>query len=65
MTIKEHIAGEVELQRIVDGTLWYKTSTGLPFSVPPEDVRGATFLIRDRGILFMRWIKQALKAEAV
>lgn len=61
--LKEHIKGEVTLEAVIDGYLWYKTESGFPFSVPVEDTKGATFLLRDKGILFMRWIRKAMEEK--
>lgn len=41
--------------------LWYEVeSTGFEFPVPIEDVGEATFLNRDKAILFMRYIRKHL-----
>lgn len=59
MTIKEHIAGCVEFQFYLDGNLWYLTSeTNFLFPVPISDCGNARFFARDKGIMFMRYIRK-------
>lgn len=61
-SLKELVREPVALDCLVDGRLWYKTTkSGFPFSIPYEELRGATFLRLDKGILFMRWIRRALE----
>ena len=43
LTIKDHIAGNVEFQYYRAGNLMYKTSTDLEFAVPVSDTNDATF----------------------
>ncbi len=63
-SLKELVQEPVALDRLVDGRLWYKTTkSGFPFSIPHEDLRGATFLPFDKGMLFMRWIRKALEGN--
>lgn len=58
-TIKEHVRGQVEFQYYRDGNLWYRTSeTSFEFPVPIEDIGNATFLARDKAMLFMRYIRK-------
>lgn len=63
MSVKEHIAGNVEFQYYRAGNLMYRTSTGLEFAVPISDTNEATFPRIEKGIFFMRWIRKHL-AEA-
>lgn len=42
------------------GFLWYVTETGFEFPVPLADVGDATFLAKDKAILFMRYIRKHL-----
>ena len=60
--LKDHIKGTVKFQFYRAGNLYYKTSTGLEFPVPIEDVGNATILNEDKGMLFMRYIRKHLKA---
>lgn len=60
MDIKEHIKGEVTFQHYFDGSLWYKTDSGLEFPVPVSDIGTAKFLAKDRAMLFMRYIRKHL-----
>lgn len=41
--------------------LWYETDTGINFEVPCNDTGEADFHQADKAMLFMRWIKKALK----
>ena len=61
LTIKDHIDGNVSFVRYKQGHLYYKTSTGLEFPVPISDTGEADFLSSDKGIFFMRYIRQYLK----
>jgi hypothetical protein len=57
--LTDHIKGSVVFQYYKDGSLWYKTEfTGLVFPVPIADIGTATFLLTDKGILFMRYIRK-------
>ena len=38
--------------------LWYSTSDDFEFPVPISDVGDAKFLVEDKAIFFMRWIRQ-------
>jgi hypothetical protein len=61
LTIKDHIAGNVEFQYYRAGNLMYKTSTDLEFAVPVSDTNDATFPRTEKGIFFMRWIRRHIK----
>lgn len=59
--IKELIQGEVTFEFYRDHNLYYRTGNGqLLFPVPIEDVGNATFKHKDKGILFMRYIRKFL-----
>lgn len=63
MTLKDHIQGQVTFEHYSDGSLWYRTSeTNLLFPVPIEDIGTATFLSKDKALLFMRYIRKHLAA---
>lgn len=40
--------------------LWYSTECGFEFPVPIEDAGDATFLAKDKAMLFMRYIRKHL-----
>jgi hypothetical protein len=40
--------------------LWYETECGFAFPVPIEDCGDATFLVEDKAMLFMRYIRKHL-----
>ena len=44
-----------------DNRLWYCTEDGFSFPVPIEDIGNATFLHKEKAILFMRYIRKHLK----
>jgi hypothetical protein len=44
-----------------DGQLWYDTECGFEFPVPVSDAGTATFLVQDRAILFMRYIRKYIE----
>lgn len=58
MTIKDHIQGNCEFQYYKDSQLWYRTSTGLTFPVPIDDIGTATFDATIKGLLMMRYIRK-------
>ena len=59
--IKQLIQGEVTFEFYRDGNLHYRTGDGvLLFPVPISDVGNATFKAKDKGILFMRYIRKFL-----
>jgi hypothetical protein len=60
--IKELIQGEVTFEFYRDKNLYYRTSDGtLLFPVPIDDIGNATFKAKDKGILFMRYIRKFLE----
>ena len=68
MTLKERVRGRVKFQYLRDSALWYATDDGYLFPVPLSDTGNeqggsATFLAEDKGVIFMRWISRAMKAE--
>lgn len=42
--------------------LWYKTDSGFAFPVDIEDAGEATFLDKDKALIFMRYIRKQLAA---
>ena len=62
--LKDHVKGDVEFVRFLNGNLWYEViATGLEFPVPTSDTGNATFLCRDRAMLFMRYIRKHLELK--
>jgi len=59
-TLKEMIVNKqkVRFSFYRDGQLWYETECGFRFPVPIADAGTATFLVEDRAILFMRYIRR-------
>ena len=49
---------EVEFVRFHDMQLWYKTECGFEFPVPVEDIGNATFMAKDKAVLFMRYVRK-------
>lgn len=41
--------------------LWYETECGFQFPVPIEDAGDGVFLVEDKALLFMRYIRQHIK----
>lgn len=62
LTIKDHVKGMVKFQYFRDNNLYYKTETGLVFPVPISDVGNATFLVEDKAMLFMRYIRKHIES---
>lgn len=65
-TLKELVGkGEtVQFQMYRKGELHYKTSSGFDFIVPVEDCGDGQFLNEDKAMLFMRYIRKQLEANA-
>jgi hypothetical protein len=63
-TLKEMINNnqKVRFAFYRDGELWYETECGFRFPVPITDAGTATFLVEDRAILFMRYIRKQMAA---
>jgi hypothetical protein len=60
-TLKDHVQGQVNFMHYFDGDLWYRTDSGFEFPVPISDIGNATFLARDKALLFMRYIRKHLE----
>jgi len=62
--IKERVKDgkKVRFTRYRQGNLYYETEDGFEFPVPLSDAGDATFLVEDKAILFMRYIRKALDA---
>jgi hypothetical protein len=65
-SIKDRVSGDkqVTFMRYRDGELWYVTEDGFEFPVPVADIGNATFLARDKALLFMRWMRKHLEMVA-
>lgn len=58
VTLKKRITGQVDLSHYQDGNLYYRCEDGFEFPVPVSQCGSARFLNKDKGILFMKWIKK-------
>lgn len=56
--LRECVSNTVSFVYYRKGNLWYKCKNGFLFPVPINDTGDATFSSEDKGLLFMRWIKQ-------
>jgi hypothetical protein len=65
-TLKELVSGDqrVHFQLYRKGYLHYKTTAGFEFVVPADDCGDGVFLNEDRAMLFMRYIRKQLEANA-
>lgn len=65
-TLKELVSNgqTVHFQMYRKGELHYKTSAGFDFVVPVEDCGDGEFLNQDKAMLFMRYIRKQLEANA-
>lgn len=65
-TLKELVGNDkqVHFQFYRKGELFYKTDDGFEFSVPVADAGDGVFLASDRAMLFMRYIRKQLAANA-
>lgn len=62
-SIKDMVTGEkqVTFTRYREGELWYVADDGFEFPVPVADIGNATFLARDKALLFMRYIRKHMQ----
>ena len=64
-TIKELVKDNyVNFKFYSDGELWYITDCGFEFPVPvdnKEEVGNATFMAREKALLYMRYMRKHLK----
>lgn len=65
--VKEHVSNNkrVYFQFYRGGILYYKTELGLIFEVPTSDCGDACFMLEDKAMLYMRWIRKQLEANAL
>jgi hypothetical protein len=65
-SLKDMVSGDkqVSFVRYRDGELWYVTDDGFEFPVPVADIGNATFLARDKALLFMRYMRKHLEMIA-
>jgi hypothetical protein len=61
MNIKDCIKGNVTFEFYRKGFLYYICENGFQFRVPTDDCGDACFLNKDKGILFMRYIRKELQ----
>lgn len=62
-TLKELVANNqrVEFLFYKHGELWYTIDGEFEFPVPVADAGDGTFLVKDKAILFMRYIRKHLE----
>lgn len=65
-TLKELVANGKRVQFVMyrKNELHYKTDDGFAFVVPTEDCGDGSFLAEDKAMLFMRYIRKQLEANA-
>lgn len=61
ISLRECIQGTCKFQFCRDSELYYKCQNGFIFKVYAGETQGACFLPEDKGIFFMRWIREALE----
>jgi len=66
MKIKDLVSGDktVKFKFYRKGNLFYETDGGFVFPVPIDDCGDGTFLPEDRAMLFMRYTRKELEAQA-
>jgi hypothetical protein len=59
-TLKEMVANDrkVRFTHYKSGELWYVTECGFSFPVPITDAGDGSFLVEDKALLFMRYIRK-------
>lgn len=59
-TIKDMVSDQKQVTFLFykDGELWYTTECSFEFPVPIDDIGNATFLAKDKAMLFMRYIRK-------
>jgi hypothetical protein len=59
-TIKDMVANgrKVRFAHYKSGELWYVTECAFAFPVPIADTGDGTFLVEDKALLFMRYIRK-------
>lgn len=48
-----------------EGNFIYETDQGYQFTIPLDDISGATLLNEDKTIFFMRWIRKQVELSSV
>jgi hypothetical protein len=56
--LKSRVKGEVTFQHYQDGSLIYRCDDDFQFPVPISDCGSARFPAKEKGMLFMRWIRK-------
>ena len=64
MNLKDMVSNNksVTFVRYQSSELWYVTDCGFKFPVPVSDAGAATFLNKDKALLFMRWIRKHIES---
>lgn len=67
MNVKEMVINNKQVQfvKFDSDRLWYQAENGFEFAVPVSDIGAATFISKDKAILFMRWIKKQLDSGVI
>jgi hypothetical protein len=62
-TLKEMVSDNqsVFFVRYREGDLFYRTTCGFEFPVPTAEAGGAEFLVQDKALLFMRYIRKEIE----
>lgn len=62
MNIKDMVKNnkQVTFVKYKKGNLYYKTECGFEFPVPISDTGDASFINKDKAMIYMRWIRKQL-----
>ncbi len=62
MNLKDMVSNQkkVKFVRYQQKELWYTTECGFEFPVPISDTGDGAFMMEDKALLFMRWIKKQI-----
>lgn len=63
MNIKDMVKDSKKVKFVFykQNELWYETECGFQFPVPIADAGDGVFLVEDKALLFMRYIRQHIK----
>jgi hypothetical protein len=61
--VKMHVKDgrKVRFVKAYSGNLWYETELGFQFPVPVADMGNGTFLVEDKAMLFLKYIRRQAK----
>lgn len=60
-TLVEYCKEYANFQYFKNDELWYKFEDGFMFPVPIKELNGAETRVREKGLSFMKWIREHLK----